>query len=215
MVPADIPLDSAALLACGVITGFGAIVNTARVEPGSSVAVIGTGGVGLNAVQGAALAGATTVIALDPVEAKRETARSFGATHTIDPTADDVVDAVSELTGGRRADYVIVTVGASSAVELGALLMRRGGTMVIVGMPAAGVTAAIDPATIANEGHRILGSKMGSARITVDVPNLVALYQEGRLKLDELISGRYPLAQINDAIGAVAEGRVIRNVIVF
>jgi S-(hydroxymethyl)glutathione dehydrogenase/alcohol dehydrogenase len=215
VIPADIPLASAALLACGVITGFGAIVNTARVEPGSSVVVIGTGGVGLNAVQGAVLAGATTVIAVDPVEAKRETAGGFGATHTTDPTADDVVGTVATLTGGRRADYVIVTVGASTAVELGTHLLRRGGTMVIVGMPAAGVTATIDPATIANEGHRILGSKMGSARITVDVPNLVALYQEGRLKLDELISGRYPLEQINEAIGSVGEGRVIRNVIVF
>ena len=207
VIPAEIPLDRAALLACGVITGFGAVVNTARVEPGSSVVVIGTGGVGLNAVQGAALAGATTVIALDPSEAKRETARSFGATHTIDPAADDVVDAVTRLTGGRRADYVIVTVGASSAVEQGALLLRRGGTMVIVGMPASGVTASIDPGTIANDGQRILGSKMGSARIAVDVPNLVALYQEGRLKLDELISGRYPLAQINEAIAAVGERR--------
>jgi S-(hydroxymethyl)glutathione dehydrogenase/alcohol dehydrogenase len=215
VIPAEIPLDRAALLACGVITGFGAVVNTAQVEPGSSVVVIGTGGVGLNAVQGAVIAGAATVIAVDPAEAKLETALAFGATHAIDPTCDDVIEVVTMLTGGRGADYVIVTVGASSAVEQGPLLLRRSGTMVIVGMPASGVLAAIDPGSLANEGQRILGSKMGSTRIAVDIPSLVALYREGRLRLDELISGRYPLEQINEAIASVSSGTTIRNLIVF
>jgi Zn-dependent alcohol dehydrogenase len=125
------------------------------------------------------------------------------------------VGAVLELTAGRGADYVIVTVGAASAVELGTRMLRRAGTMVIVGMPAAGVMATIDPGTIANDGQRILGSKMGSSRIDVDIPMLVALYQEGRLKLDELISARYPFAQINEAIAASRGGTAIRNVIVF
>jgi Zn-dependent alcohol dehydrogenase len=215
VVSPHIPLDRAALLACGVITGFGAAVNTAQVRPGSSVVVIGTGGVGLNTVQGAVVAGAATVIAVDPSTVKLETARAFGATHAINPDVDDVVEIVTALTGGRRADYVIVTVGARSAVELGPRLLRRAGTMVIVGMPAAGVTASIDPGTIANEGHRIIGSKMGSARISIDVPNLVSLYEDGRLKLDELISNRYPLEQINEAIASSARGEAIRNVIVF
>jgi S-(hydroxymethyl)glutathione dehydrogenase/alcohol dehydrogenase len=215
VISPNIPLDRAALLACGVITGFGAVVNTAQVEPGSSVVVIGTGGVGLNAVQGAVFAGATTVIAVDTSGVKLETARAFGATHTINPDLDDVIEVVTALTGGRRADYVIVTVGARSAVEQGPLLLRRAGTMVIVGMPASGVTASIDPGTIANAGQRIVGSKMGSARISTDVPNLVALYEEGRLKLDELISNRYPLEQINEAISSSARGEAIRNVIVF
>ncbi len=215
VVPADLPLDRAALLACGVITGVGAVVNTAEVEPGSSVVVIGTGGVGLNAVQGAALAGATTIVAVDPSDAKLEAARAFGATHTANPDLEDVAEIVTAVTGGRRADYVIVTVGAQRAVEQAPLLLRRAGTMVIVGIPASGVTVSIDPGTIANDGQRILGSKMGSARIAVDVPNLVALYQEGRLMLDELISGRYPLAQINDAIASVGSGNAIRNLIVF
>ena len=169
--PADLPLDSAALLACGVITGFGAVVNTARLEPGSSVVVIGTGGVGLNAVQGAVLAGATTVIAVDPSEAKRRggACRSAPPTSSIRrPTTSSTL--VTRLTGGRRADYVIVTVGAEGAVEQGACCCAGAGTMVIVGMPAAGVTASIDPGTIANDGHRILGSKMGSARIAIDIP---------------------------------------------
>jgi len=210
----EIPFDRAALLACGVITGFGAAVNTAQVRPGSSVVVVGTGGVGLNAVQGAAFAGATTIIAVDVADAKLETARAFGATDTINPTLDDGVERVSALTGGRGADYVIVTVGAQRAVEQGPLLLRRGGTMVIVGMPASGA-ASIDPGTIANEGQRILGSKMGSSRIVDDIPRLVSLYLEGRLLLDELISGRYPLEQINDAIASASNGTTIRNVIVF
>ncbi len=214
-VSTEIPLDRAALLACGVITGFGAVVNTAQVEPGSSVVVIGTGGVGLNAVQGSALAGATTIVAVDPSAAKLEAARTFGATHTANPDLDDVAEVVAAVTGGRRADYVIVTAGAQRAVEQGPPLLRRAGTMVIVGIPAGGVTASIDPGTIANDGQRILGSKMGAARIAVDVPKLVTLYREGRLKLDELISGRYPLTQINEAIASVVSGKAIRNLIVF
>ncbi len=191
----ELPLDRAALLACGVITGFGAVVNTARVEPGASVVVIGTGGVGLNAVQGAVHAGATTIVAIDLADAKLETARAFGATHTVNPGSEDAVAAVLALTGGRGADYVIVTVGAPAAVEQGQLLLRRAGTMVIVGMPASGVLATIDPGTIANDGQRILGSKMGSAQIQADIPKLVELYQDGRLKLDELISARYPFSR--------------------
>ena len=214
-IPQELPLDRAALLACGVITGFGAVVNTARVEPGASVVVIGTGGVGLNAVQGAVHAGATPVVAIDLSDAKLATARTFGATHTVKAGSEDADAAVLALTGGRGADYVIVTVGAPTAVEQGAQLLRKAGTMVIVGMPASGMLATIDPGTIANEGQRILGSKMGSARIDRDIPKLVALYEDGRLKLDELISARYPFSQINDAIAASSGGAAIRNVIVF
>jgi len=160
-------------------------------------------------------AGATTIVAVDLSAAKLETAACFGATHTVDSGREDVVAAVLALTGGHGADYVIVTVGASGVVEQGRLALRRGGTMVIVGMPATGVTASIDPGAIANDGQRILGSKMGSARVAVDIPNLVGLYRDGRLKLDELISGRYPLTRINDALAASADGTAIRNVIVF
>jgi Zn-dependent alcohol dehydrogenase len=215
VIPAEIPLDSASLLACGVITGFGAVVNTAAVTPGASVVVIGTGGVGLNAVQGAVFAGAATIVAVDLSDAKLATAVAFGATHTVDSGSEDVVAAVSGITGGRGADYVLVTVGAPGVIEQGPLVLRRGGTMVIVGMPAAGVMASIDPGAIANQGQRILGSKMGSARLPVDIPRLVDLYRDGRLKLDELISGRYPLPRINEAVATAADGATIRNVIVF
>lgn len=215
VIPAAITLEAAALLACGVITGYGAVVNTARVTPGSAVVVIGTGGVGLNAVQAAALAGASAVVAVDLSDTKLEAARRFGATHTANPGRDDVGGIVARLTDGRGADYVLVTVGATAAVEQGPALLRRGGTMVIVGMPPSGITAAIDPGAIADNGQRILGSKMGSARLAVDVPRLVELYGEGTLKLDELISGRYPLDGINDAIASAQGGEALRNVIVF
>ncbi len=208
-------LDSASLIACGVITGLGAVVNTAGVRAGSSVVVIGAGGVGLNSVQGAALAGASPIIAVDLSPAKLAAARQFGATHTIDAGTDDVAARVAEYTGDRRADYVFVTVGAKAAIEQAFDLMKRNGNVVIVGMPASGVTTAFDPSSLAAYGQRILGSKMGSARIQIDVPKIIELYRQGRLKLDELISGRYRLDQINEAIASVRQGQALRNVIVF
>lgn len=214
-IPDDVALDVASLLACGVITGFGAVTNTAQVAPGSHVVVFGCGGVGLNSVQAARISGAQTVIAIDLAENKLAAARVFGATHTLNSRSDDVVGAVQDLTGGRGADYVFVTVGAKAAFDQSYALLAKGGAVVLVGMPANGVTSEIDPGTMAAYSQRILGSKMGSARIGVDIPNLIALYRQGRLKLDELISGRYPLSQINQAIASVKSGEALRNVIVF
>lgn len=214
-VPDSLPLESASLLACGVITGLGAVVNTAQIPSGSSAVVIGTGGVGLNSVQGAVLAGARRIIAVDLSPAKLAAATAFGATHTIDPTKEDVVAAVRALTDGRGADYVFVTVGSTKAVEQGAGLLRRAGTLVIVGMPASGEMAAFEPLGFADSSQRILGSKMGSARLRVDVPKLVEFYEQGRLKLDELISATYPLEEINEAITSVKRNEALRNVIVF
>jgi len=214
-IPDDIPFDRAALLACAVITGFGAVVNTAGVQAGSSVVVIGTGGVGLNAIQGAALSGARPVIAVDIAPGKLEVARRFGATHAIDPREEDVEAAVAALTGGRRADTVIVTAGSGSAVEQGIKLTRRAGTVVLVGMPPSGNTSRIDPGQVAHDGQRILGSKLGSAQPQIDIPRVLRLYQAGRLKLDELVSKRYPLSEINEAIGSSARGDVVRNVIIY
>jgi len=211
----DVPLDSAALIACGVLTGMGAVINTARVKAGAHVVVIGCGGVGLNSIQGAKLAGAATIIGVDTVATKLDAARAFGATHTINAISENVAERVKEWTGGRKADFAFVTVGAKSAVEQALTLIKRNGAAVIVGMPASGVTCAFDPGWLAADGQRILGSKMGSARIQIDVPNIVALYKQGRVKLDELISGRYALAQINEAIASVKRGEALRNVIVF
>jgi len=215
VVPADLGLDVASLLACGVITGFGAVTNTAGVQPGSHVVVFGCGGVGLNSVQGALLSGAQTIVAIDLAESKLQAALEFGATHTLNPLTDDVVARVRELTDGRGADYVFVTVGAKAAFDASYALLAKAGAVVLVGMPANGVMSEIDPGTMAAYSQRILGSKMGGSRISIDIPNLVNLYKQGRLKLDELISGRYALADINEAMESVKRGDALRNVIVF
>ncbi len=211
----DIRFDVASLLGCGVITGFGAAVNTAGVATGDSVVVIGAGGVGLNAIQGARIAGANPVIALDLAGTKRDAALTFGATHALDAAGADVAAEVRALTGGRGADHVLVTVGAGPAAAQGLTLVRPGGQTVIVGMPATGVTVPFEMADLAFYEHRIVGSKMGSTRLPVDIPALIALYRTGRLKLDELITDRYPLEQINEAIRAVTDGAALRNVIEF
>ncbi len=211
----EIPFGSASLLACGVLTGFGAVANTANISVGCSVVVIGTGGVGLNSVQGAAICGAAAIIAIDVSAEKLNAAKLFGATHTICATDNNVAEQVRALTNGRGADYVFVTVGAKSAIDSAYALMSRTGAVVLVGMPATGVMSEIDPCTIAAEGQRILGSKMGSARVQIDIPYLVTLYQQGRLKLDELITARYSLNQINEAIASTKSGEALRNVIVF
>jgi S-(hydroxymethyl)glutathione dehydrogenase/alcohol dehydrogenase len=214
-IPADLPFDVASLIACGVLTGFGAVVNTAGVEPGKSVVVIGCGGVGLNAVQGARIAGASPIIALDVAQNKLEAAKDFGATHALDARAPDLAEQIKAINGGKLADYVFVTVGVTGAAEQAISLMRRNGAVVLVGMPPSGVRTSFDPGWIAADGQRILGSKMGSARLPVDVPRIVDLYKQGRLKLDELVSARVPFDAINEAIAASRGGKALRNVLVF
>jgi len=191
------------------------VVNTAGLRAGATAVVIGAGGVGLNTIQGAAISGARTVIALDLVEAKLEAARRFGATHAINAADPDAGKEVRRLTDGRGADYVFVTVGAKAAFGQAFGMVGRSGAIVLVGMPASGVTIPVDPGDIAHHNWRILGSKMGGAHIQVDIPRFATLYQQGRLKLDELISGRYKLEQINDAIASSRSGEALRNVIVF
>ena len=213
-VPGEIPASSACLLACGVPTGYGAVAWTVDVEAGASVVVVGAGGVGLNGVQAAALSGAGPIVAVDVAAAKLETARSFGATHAV-VAGPDVREAVLELTGGRGADYVIVTAGSVPAIEQGVTLARRGGTVVVVGMTADGVTAAFEPVALAHDGVRIVGSKVGSVRPSRDLPALAELYLAGRLKLDELVAREYPLDEINDALDDARRGASLRNVVVF
>jgi Zn-dependent alcohol dehydrogenase len=214
-IPKDMPFAPASLIGCAVITGMGAVINTAGVTAGRSVAVIGTGGVGLNSIQGAALAGASPIIAIDVAKSKLKAARRFGATHTIDATAGDVAKTLRQMNGGRGVDYVFVTVGSKTAIEQAFGLMRRGGNVVLVGMPALDVRATFDPTDLAFSGQHIIGSKMGSSRIRIDVPKIAELYKQGRVKLDELITKRYPLEKINEAISAVVKGEALRNVIVF
>jgi Zn-dependent alcohol dehydrogenase len=210
-IPHDVGLDAASLLACGVVTGVGAVRNTAQVEPGSVVVVYGAGGVGLNVVQGAALAGAALIVAVDLVDAKLEAAQQFGATHVLNAERDDVEAEVRTLTGGRGADYAFDASGAISAIEEGARLIRRGGTLVLVGLPPTGAKIAFEAEAVADNALRILGTKVGSVRPRTDIPELVGLYREGRLKLDELITGRWRLDEINEAVAANG----IRSVITF
>ena len=215
-VPDDMPLDRASLLACGVITGLGAVVNTAQVRPESSVVVIGLGGVGLNALQGASLSGANPIIAIDLLDVKLEAARVFGATHAVKAHPPEAAEKmVRELTSGRGADYVFVTVGSSAAVAQANGLVRRQGTITLVGIPEASATVPMNVRDHVRNERRVIGSLMGSTRSSVEIPRLVQLYQSGRLKLDELITARYPLDRINEAIASTETGQALRNVIVF
>jgi S-(hydroxymethyl)glutathione dehydrogenase/alcohol dehydrogenase len=214
-IPKNIPLDVASILACGVLTGYGAVANTARVSAGSSVAVIGCGGVGVNSIQAAAIAGAHSIIAIDVLDAKLELARAFGATHVINAQREQAVERVLAITAQRGVDFALITVGAKSAAEQALALLARAGTVVVVGMPASGVVAEYDPGELASKGQSLLGSKMGSSSVKRDIPRLVDLYQCGALKLDELISGRYRLDDINEAIASVKRGEALRNLVIF
>ena len=215
VMPKDVDFAVASLLGCGVITGVGAAINTTSISPGESVVVIGTGGVGLNCIQGAALSGANPLIAVDVNDAKLEAAKAFGATHGINSASADVAAEVKALTDGRMAQHVLVSVGVGAAIEQGLGLMSKGGETIIVGMPPSGVTTTFDPSWLASDSQRIVGSKMGSAQVPVDIPQLVGLYRGGRLKLDELVTKRYPLEEINEAVAAVKRGEALRNVVVF
>jgi S-(hydroxymethyl)glutathione dehydrogenase / alcohol dehydrogenase len=214
-LPEGVPFEAAALLTCGVLTGWGAVVRTAQVPAGSSVGVIGVGGVGINSVQAAAMAGADTVMALDFEDEKLSLARNFGATHGVNARSADVESAVMEATAGHGLDYVFVTVGSSKAVEQGLRLVRRGGAVVLVGMPADDDLLTHQAGDLAGNHQRILGSKMGGASARRDLPMLATEYLKGGLKLDELVSGRFSLDEINSAIEEVKRGGALRNVIVF
>ena len=214
-IPADMPMDVASLLSCGVITGVGAVVNAAGLRPGQTAVVIGAGGVGLNAIQGARIAGAAKIIAVDMLEDKLDAALEFGATHGVLAGSDKPWEAVRDLTDGRMADAVFVTVGAIPAYESAPRYLATGGKMVMVGMPHSGAEAHYEPVIIAALGQRMIGTKMGDVVLSRDIPWLVDLYQQGRLKLDELISGRWRLDQINEAIADTKAGAARRNVVMF
>lgn len=210
------PMDVASLLACGVTTGYGAVVNRAQVPPMSSVVVIGTGGVGINSVQGAVVCGANPIIAVDILDSKLARAKEFGATHGVNAKAGDPVAAVKELTGGKGADYAFVTVGSSVALQQAFAMLARRGSAVMVGLPPATDPPVTLPAgEFALTEKTITGGYMGSICLQVDIPGIIGLYKAGRYKLDELITGRYPFSRINDAMQSSASGEALRNVILF
>ncbi|WP_424926665.1 zinc-binding dehydrogenase [Amaricoccus tamworthensis] len=213
-LPDDIPLDVASLLACGVITGYGAVMNTAKIQPGQSVAVVGAGGVGLNCIQGAVIAGARSVIAVDLTPEKLDTAASYGATAGV-LAGEEAHKAVKEANGGRGVDAVFVSVGSAAAIGAAVRFLAPGGSVIVVGMPPTGSDVAFDAGILAALNHKIVGARMGETVLKRDIPILLEHYRSGALKLDELISGRFPLEAINTAIASTRSGIAGRNVIVF
>ena len=209
----DIGFEQMALIGCGATTGLGAAMNTAKVEPGSTVAVIGCGGVGLNAIQGAKLAGALRIIAIDSVEDKLTLAREFGATDVIDASSGDVETKVKDLTKGG-VDYSFEAIGKKETAEQSFSILRAGGTATIIGMIPQGVKIELDGASFLRE-RRIQGSSMGSNHFRVDMPRYVDFYLQGRLKLDELVSRRLTLEDVNEAFKYMKEGSVARSVMMF
>jgi S-(hydroxymethyl)glutathione dehydrogenase/alcohol dehydrogenase len=209
----DAPLDKLSIMGCAVATGVGAVLNAAKVEAGSSVAVIGLGGVGLNVVQGAALAGAYPIIAIDVLERKLEMAREFGATHFVNASEKDPVEAVVGLTDGGT-DYAFEVIGKPEAISQAVDMVHPGGEAVMVGVSPFGSKTSIDTTNLLAE--RVLrGCVYGSIRQRVDIPRYIDLYMAGRLKLDQMVTRTFPLEGINEAFAAMKAGEVARSVIVF
>ena len=213
-IPGHVPMASAALLACGVITGVGAVVNAARLRAGQDVVVIGAGGVGLNAIQGARIAGARRIVAVDMTEEKLADARAFGATDGV-LASQDTPWREAKAIMGRGADAVIVTVGVVAAYNAAPRYLAAGGMVVMVGMPQSDAEAQYVPVNFASAGQSMVGSKMGDAVLARDIPWLIDLYGQGRLELDALVSKTWSLDQINEAIADTRAGSARRNVIVF
>ncbi|MDA8344636.1 MAG: Zn-dependent alcohol dehydrogenase [Thermaerobacter sp.] len=212
----DVPLDRAALVGCAVTTGYGAVMHTAQVQPGSRVAVIGAGGVGLNVIQTAALAGARQIIVIDRVPEKLALARRFGATDVIDAAhLDDLVTPVLDLTEGRGADYSFEVVGRPETIEAAYGMTRKAGMTVVVGIAAPHEELSLNAFSIPAQSRILTGSWYGRSVPDVDIPAILDLYMQGRLDLDGLISHRYALEEINDAFDAMRRGELARGVIDF
>lgn len=209
----DMPLDRAALIGCGVTTGVGAALNTAKVEPGSTVAVFGTGGVGLSVIQGALIAGARRIIAVDVFENKLAMAKRFGATDTVDSSSTDAVKAIRQMTGGG-VNFSFEAIGLKKTAEQAFYCLASGGTATIIGMVPVGQKIEIDGRHILTE-KKLIGTNMGSNRFRIDMPRYIDFYMQGRLKLDEMISRRGRLEDVNEAFRAMKAGEVARSVLMF
>jgi S-(hydroxymethyl)glutathione dehydrogenase / alcohol dehydrogenase len=210
----DAPLDKAALIGCSVTTGVGAAINTAQVRPGSSAAIFGAGGIGLNVIQGAVIAGAEKIIAVDLMESKLEFARQFGATHTINASEVDPIPAIFDLTDGLGADYAFEAIGTRTTYEQVVRAIRSRGKAIWIGAPPR-EPITLDGGTIFWGEKMVMGSNYGSARPRFDMPRLLALYRSGVLKLDELITRTYRLEEVNEAFTAMLNGEVARGMIQF
>ena len=213
--PADVPFEAAALVGCGVATGFGSVVNTAKVQPGSNVLVIGCGGVGLTVIQTAAMAGAAKIIAVDIRDNKLMYAQQFGATHVINASRDETVQRVRALTGGFGADYAFEVVSHPKTIEQAYESLRKGGVAIIVGMSPIGAQLTIDPLAMYRTGRTIMGSAYGNIRPAIDFPRIFELFRAGKLKLREMVSRTFELQEINEAFIALSTGEVARGVVIF
>ena len=214
-VDKDIPFPQAALVGCGVLTGTGAVINTAGVRPGTSVAVFGCGGVGLNVIQGANIAGATTIIAVDLADQKLDYAREFGATHTLNASREDPVERIFELTDGLGAHYGFEAIGLVEKPYVQSVeCTRKRGVTVWLGAAPDNLQVTLRAGAIFYE-KVIMGSYLGSSRPHIDIPRLLSLYKAGRLKLDELITRTFPLEEIDSAFEALGKGEVARGVLSF
>jgi S-(hydroxymethyl)glutathione dehydrogenase/alcohol dehydrogenase len=211
----EVPLDRACLVGCGVMTGVGAAMNTAKIRPGETTAVFGCGGVGLNVIQGAALCGASRIIAVDLVDSKLALAKEFGATDLVNGKQADAVDAIKSLTRGLGVDYAFEAIGATSAIQQAFAALKRGGKAVIVGVPRMGEEVSVQGWSFPLEEKSIIGSLYGSGNVHRDMPRLVELYMQKRLKIDQLISRRIGLDDVNAAFEAMEKGEVARSVIVY
>jgi S-(hydroxymethyl)glutathione dehydrogenase/alcohol dehydrogenase len=212
-VETDLPDEQLALIGCGVTTGVGAALNTARVQPGSIVAVIGCGGVGQAVIQGARIAGAARIIAIDPVAMKRDSALKLGATDVIDPNDADPIAAVRAMSGGRGADYAFEVIGTAGTIRQAIDSARPGGTAVMVGVPKLSSDIPI-PAMSILEEKTILGCVYGSARVRRDFPRLISLVEQGKLDVGSMVSRTLHLHEVNEAMRAMQDGEVIRSVLV-
>ena len=212
-VPADVSFDALATIGCAVITGVGAVMNAARVPPGAKILVVGAGGVGLNVVQGAALASCETIIAVDTRANPLELAQAFGATHTLDASTEKISGLVRELTNGRGADFVFDTVGSPQTLTFALESTRKGGTVVLTGLSRTDALASIPVFPFVMQEKRLVGSLYGSGQPLTDIPKLVGLHQAGKLKLLELASRTYHLDNVNEALSALASGEGARGVI--
>ena len=209
----DMPFDRAALIGCGVMTGVGAVINGSRVRPGETVAVIGLGGVGLAAVNGAAIAGASRIIAIDMSMAKADLAKAFGATDFIDATEPDLIKKIKVMTDGG-VQHSFEAVGMTKTAEQAFAMLRRGGTANVIGMIPLGQSITLPGVAFLDE-KRIQGNYMGSNRFPIDMPRLVDMYMTGKLNLDQMVSRRIRLDEVNDAFAEMKQGKIARSVIVF
>jgi S-(hydroxymethyl)glutathione dehydrogenase/alcohol dehydrogenase len=214
-LPGDVPLDKAALVGCAVMTGVGAVFNTAVVQPASRVAVFGAGGVGLNVIQGAAIAGAQQIIAVDTMPRKLEMATAFGSTHGIDASANDPVAAIRELTEGRGVDYAFEAIGRKESIEQAYAATRKGGTCVVIGIGSRKESVSLNVFFIPIMEKRLLGCWYGSADVQRDALRILSLYRAGKLKLDELLTRTYPLEDINQAFTDMSAGMNARGLVVY